>query len=78
MKEYKTAFKNKCTECILFMVNNDDVKHEIFYRQTRCIEFLYYKYVEKLKAVGSLIGYKKVFNQYTAKLDFIYKEAFNQ
>lgn len=75
MTEYKNAFKSKCTECVWTMINDDNVKHEVFYRQTRSIELLYKRFVDKLKHLGSLIGYQSLFNEYCEKLKVIHEEA---
>ena len=78
MNEYKTAFKNRCTECVWNMINDDNVKHEVFYRQTRSIELLYCRYVRKLEAVGSLIGYNDLLKEYTDKLGVVHRQAISE
>ena len=75
MKEYKTAFKNKCTECVWTMINDDNIKHEVFYRQTRSIELLFKRYVQKMEQLGSLLGYNDLYHEYCSKLKILHEEA---
>tara|TARA_R110002126_G_scaffold47605_2_gene133338 strand:+ start:4829 stop:5065 length:237 start_codon:yes stop_codon:yes gene_type:complete len=75
MNEYKTAFKNKCTECIWKMINDDTVEHEKFYRQTKSIELLWQRFKNKVETLGSLLGYNSLYKEYCQKLDVVHSEA---
>tara|TARA_R110002012_G_scaffold59679_1_gene156304 strand:- start:15344 stop:15580 length:237 start_codon:yes stop_codon:yes gene_type:complete len=75
MQEYKNAFKENCTECVWKMINDDTVRHEVFYRQTKSIELLWERFCQKLKDLGSLISYNDIYKDYVSKLEVIHREA---
>ena len=75
MQEYKKAFKEDCTECVWKMINDDTVKHDVFYRQTRSIELLWERFTQKLEALGSLLSCNDIYKDYVSKLEVIHREA---
>jgi len=75
MKEYKKAFKAKCTECIWKMINDESVKHMEFYKSMSSVEFLWRTYLKKLKNSNSLLAYTDLYNEYLLRLDIVYRES---
>ena len=75
MNEFKKAFKEDCTACVWKMINDDTVKHEVFFRQTKSVEMLWERFSFKLKALGSLMACTDIYKEYGRKLAVIHDEA---
>lgn len=75
MEEYKKAFKEKCTECIWKMINDESIKHKMFYKQTHSVELLWFMYVSRLKVSNSLLSHTDLYKEFLDRLDKVYREA---
>jgi hypothetical protein len=75
MEEYRKAFKEKCTECIWKMINDESVKHITFYKQTYSVEQLWSIYIKRLKASNSLLNHTDLYKEFLDRLEKVYREA---
>ena len=73
MTEYKKAFKEKCTECVWKMINNEHVSYSMFFKHTESIELLWNSYLRKLEISNNLINYTCLYKEYVNRLNSIYR-----
>jgi hypothetical protein len=75
MENWKKKFKEKCSEYIFKMLNDDKVTYERFFRETRSVEMLYKRYVNKLAFFHTQNSYSNLYEAYLGMLKSIYTNA---
>lgn len=75
MEDWKKKFKEKCSEYIWRMLNDEKVSYIRFFRETRSVEMLYKRYLAKLDLFHSQSSYRNLYEAYLGMLKTIYTNA---
>ena len=79
MKEHKEYFKQKCSEFIWWMINNENVNHKTFFHCAETIELIMDNFVIDMDNNATcLLQYHDILKTYIGKLDRLkYSFIFN-
>ena len=73
MEGYKDQFKQVCTCCVMTMVEDNRVKHEVFIRNTRSLQMLYDRFCSKINEESHAPG--KLLTVYTGFVSSLYSNT---